>query len=141
VYLYRWRCGWLLGHRFLLLIHTGRRTGKRRETVLEVMRYRPEGPEAVVLSAFGPRAGWLLNLQGKPDVEVVVGTHRFAARYRMLHEAEAIEVLDFYERQHRRFSLLIRAVLSRLVGWRYDGTDYARRRLVSELPMVAFRPR
>src|SRR5215469_3700219 len=30
VYLYWWKCGWLLGHRFLLLNHTGRRTGLRR---------------------------------------------------------------------------------------------------------------
>ena len=30
VYLYRWRCGWLIGHRFLLLIHTGRHTRLKR---------------------------------------------------------------------------------------------------------------
>jgi hypothetical protein len=53
VHLYRWRCGWLLGNRFLLLIHVGRRTGLRRHTVLEVVAYRKEGPEAVVISAFG----------------------------------------------------------------------------------------
>ena len=40
VYLYRCHCGGLLGHRFLLLIHRGRRTGRRYETVLEVMEYR-----------------------------------------------------------------------------------------------------
>ena len=32
VYLYCWSGGWLLGHRFLLLIHVGRRTGLRRQT-------------------------------------------------------------------------------------------------------------
>ena len=52
-YFYRWRCGGLLGHRLLLLIHIGRRTGLRRHTVLEVLEYRKEGPEAVVMSAFG----------------------------------------------------------------------------------------
>jgi hypothetical protein len=30
-------------------------------------------------------------------------------------------------------------VLSRLLGWRYDGSDAARARLARELPMVAFR--
>ena len=35
VYLYRWNFGWMLGHRFLLLIHIGRRIGLRRHTVLE----------------------------------------------------------------------------------------------------------
>ena len=54
MYLYRWKCGWLLGHRFLLLIHVGRRTGLRRCTVLEVLEYRKEGSEAVVMSALAP---------------------------------------------------------------------------------------
>jgi hypothetical protein len=40
VSLYRLHLGWLLGHRFLLLTHTGRRSGLRRQTVLEVMEYR-----------------------------------------------------------------------------------------------------
>ncbi|HEY3718253.1 MAG TPA: hypothetical protein VGL39_27320 [Jatrophihabitantaceae bacterium] len=31
-------------------------------------------------------------------------------------------------------------VLSWLIGWRYDGTDEARRRLVGQLSVVAFRP-
>ena len=31
-------------------------------------------------------------------------------------------------------------VLSRLVGWRYGGGPTARRRLVRQLPVVAFRP-
>jgi len=40
VYLYRWRLGCLLGNRLLLLTHTGRGTGLRRQTVLEVVEYR-----------------------------------------------------------------------------------------------------
>jgi deazaflavin-dependent oxidoreductase (nitroreductase family) len=70
VYLYRWKCGWLLGHRFLLLINIGRRTGLRRYTVLEIMEYRKEGPEAVVMSAFGPNADWLRNIEATPSPEV-----------------------------------------------------------------------
>jgi hypothetical protein len=46
VYLYRWHMGWLFGHRCLLLAHTGRRSGLRRQNVLEVVEYRPQGPEA-----------------------------------------------------------------------------------------------
>ena len=40
VYLYRWHLGWMLGHRLLLLTHIGRRTGLRRQTVLEVVELR-----------------------------------------------------------------------------------------------------
>ena len=36
---------------------------------------------------------------------------------------------------------MVHAVLSRLVGWRYDGTPDTRARLVRELPLIAFSPR
>ncbi len=71
VYLFRWKCSWLFGHRFLLLIHTGRRTGLRRCTVLEVIEFRKNGPEAVVVSAFGRSADWLRNIEAIPGAEVV----------------------------------------------------------------------
>src|SRR6201997_2705366 len=89
VYLYRWKCGRLLGHRFLLLIHVGRRTGLRRHTVLEVIEYRPEGPEAIVMSAFGPNADWLRNIEATPGPQVVIGSQRFTAAHRILNEEEA----------------------------------------------------
>jgi deazaflavin-dependent oxidoreductase (nitroreductase family) len=79
VYLYRWNCGWLLGRRFLLLIHIGRRTGLRRHTVLEIMQYRKEGPEAVVMSAFGRNADWLGNIEATPGPEVVIPSQHFVA--------------------------------------------------------------
>jgi deazaflavin-dependent oxidoreductase (nitroreductase family) len=141
VYLYRWRCGRLLGHRFLLLIHIGRRTGRRRETVLEVVEYRKAGPELVVVSAFGRRADWLRNIEANPDPEVVSGRERFIAAYRLLDAEEAIGVIARYERRHRLIAPILRLVLSRLLGWPYRGSENDRRRLVAELPLVAFRPR
>jgi len=37
--LYRLRLGWLLGKRFMLLTHVGRRSGKVRRTILAVLRF------------------------------------------------------------------------------------------------------
>ena len=140
VKLYCWNCGWLLGHRFLLLIHIGRRTGLRRHTVLEVMEYRKEGPAAVVMSAFGRNADWLRNIEASPGPEVVIGSQHFAATHRFLDEEEAIRVITGYERRNWFIAPIIRAVLSRLLGWPYDRSKSARRRLVAQLPLVAFRP-
>jgi deazaflavin-dependent oxidoreductase (nitroreductase family) len=139
--LYRWQCGWQLGHRFLLLIHVGRRTGLRRHTVLEVVEYRKEGPEVVVISAFGRNADWLRNIAATPDVEVVIGSQRFRALYRVLDAEEAMQVLAGYERRNRLIAPIIRLVLSPLLGWRYSGAEEDRRRLVAQLPFIAFRPR
>ncbi|HJU17336.1 MAG TPA: nitroreductase family deazaflavin-dependent oxidoreductase [Stellaceae bacterium] len=141
VYLYRWRCGRLLGRRFLLLIHTGRRTGRRRETVLEVVEYREAGPELVVVSAFGRNADWLRNIAATPGPEVVIGRERFVAAHRLLDPEEAMGVIERYEQRNRLVAPIVRRVLSRLLGWPYRGSASDRRRLVDELPFVAFRPR
>ena len=141
VYLYHWRCGWLFGNRFMLLVHEGRRTGRRYETVLEVMEYRKEGPEAIVMSGFGPDANWLRNIQASPIFEVAIGSQRFSAAYRILGEDEAIGVITGYERRHWLAAPIVRGALSRLLGWKYRGSDSERRRLVRQLPLVAFRPR
>ena len=37
----------------MLLEHTGRRSGRRRRTVLEVVEYRKAGPEVIVVNGFG----------------------------------------------------------------------------------------
>ena len=140
-YLYHWKCGWLLGHRFLLLIHTGRRTGVRRHTVLEIMEFRSKIPEMVVMSGFGPEADWLRNIQATPGAEVIIGARRFPVAHRILDEEEALNVITGYERRHRLLAPVVRAVLSRLLGWQYDSSEHARRRLVAQLPFVAFRAR
>lgn len=141
VWLYRCRCGWLLGYRFLLLIHKGRRSGLQRHTVLEVMEFREADSEAVVMSAWGRNADWLRNIEKAPDrLQIVIGAQRFRATYRILGAEEAFAVIAGYERRHRLIAPVIRAGLSWLFGWRYDGSDRARRRAAEQVPYIAFRP-
>lgn len=141
VNIYRWRLGWIFGHRLLLLIHTGRRTGLRRRTVLEVVEYRQEGPEVVVVNGFGPESDWIRNIEAHPDEEVVVGSEHFVASHRRLGEEEAIGVIQHYEQRNRFIAPLVRAGLTWLLGWPYHGGENERRRLVRQLPMFAFKPR
>jgi deazaflavin-dependent oxidoreductase (nitroreductase family) len=140
VHLYHARLGAVLGHRFLLLVHTGRKTGIRRETVLEVVHYDPATRECVVAAGWGRRTGWLHNVEAGLATEVQTGRQRFAPAYRVLPPDEAERVFADYERRNRFGAPVIRAVLSRLLGWRYDGTAAARRRAVEQLSLVAFRP-
>jgi deazaflavin-dependent oxidoreductase (nitroreductase family) len=140
-HLYHWRCGWLLGHRCLLLIQIGRRSGRRRETVLEVVEYRQNGPEVVVVSAYGRTADWLRNIEATQQAEVVIGRDHFVAAHRILTAEEAIEVIRGYEHRNRFIGPIVRLGLSRFLGWRYRSTENDRRALVAQLPLVAFRPR
>jgi deazaflavin-dependent oxidoreductase (nitroreductase family) len=119
----------------------GRRSGRRYCTVLEIVEYREARPEAVVISACGPKADWLRNIEANLDPEVVIGPRRFTAVHRILGMEEAMRVMAGYERCNRFVAPIIRLVLSRLLGWRYDGFEEHRRRLAAELPFIAFRPR
>lgn len=136
--LYDWHAGWLLGGRFLRLTHIGRRTGRTHHTVLEVVG-ELDG-EVVVMAGTGRRADWYRNLETGLPVEVTIGRRRFAASHRTLDDAEASDLIADYERRNRLVAPIVRRVLSWLVGWRYDGGDEARRRLVRQLPLVGFRP-
>lgn len=138
--LYRWRLGWLLGHRFLLLIHVGRRSGVRHETVVEVVHYDDATHEAIVLSGWGTSADWYRNVLASTSSEIIIGRQRWVAEHRVLDEREAVAVFAEYEHRNRMVKPVVNRVLTSLLGWRYDSTEEARQRLVAQLPMVAFRP-
>lgn len=139
--LYDVGAGRLLGHRFLLLTHRGRRSGRLYRTMLEVVRWDPEKREATVMSGFGPRSSWLRNVLGGGAVEVRIAARRFEPTARSLDREEAVVVLADYEQRNRLAGPIVRAILSRLAGFRYDGSAEARERLVGALPLLAFSPR
>lgn len=137
--LYDLGLGRLLGHRFLMVVHRGRRSGRVRRTILEVVSWDPERREAVVISGLGPNAGWRLNVLAGGAEEVWIGAERFAPRARPLEGEEAFEVFSDYERRNRLLMPLARPVVSKLAGFRYDGSAPARRRLLERMPLLALR--
>jgi deazaflavin-dependent oxidoreductase (nitroreductase family) len=141
VVLYRAHLGFLLGQRFLVLVHEGRRTGRRHEAPLEVVRYDRSTEEATVVAGWGRKTAWLYNVEAGLAREVWIGRARYEPVVRRLGLDEAVAVLERYERHSGLPRSLVWAVLSRLLGWRYDGTPQARRRVAEQLPMVAFRPK
>lgn len=130
--------GWLLGSRLLLLTHTGRRTGRIRQTVIEVVSYDRSIPEAIVIAAWGERAQWVRNLEAGPAISVQIGrVHWTAPEHRVLEpELAAEEVIAAYRREH---PLAARSI-GKLLGWPLDPTDPAYEQFVQTLCTVAFRP-
>src|SRR5688572_29565858 len=80
--------GYFEGKPVLLLHHTGAKSGTERVSPL---MYNTDGDRLVI---FASKAGaetnpdWYHNLLANPDVEVEVGTERFAARATVLEGAE-----------------------------------------------------
>ena len=138
LWLYRAHLGWLLGHRFLLLTHTGRKSGLQRQTVLEVVRHDPTTGVYIVASGWGEKADWLRNIEHTPDVTVQSGRERLAAAAMRLPIAEAIREFSDYMKRHPAAV----HVLSRLLtGERLSGTEEDCLRLTKHVPLVALRPK
>jgi deazaflavin-dependent oxidoreductase (nitroreductase family) len=138
--LYRLRLGWVVGQRFLQVMHQGRRSGRVYRTVLEVVRYDRASRESVVVAGFA-HADWLRNIQATPAVEVRTGTDRYAPTQRFLEVDERFAVLTRFQREHPWEA----PIMLRLFGLR-PATDRREREeqwraLAAELPMVAFRPK
>ena len=132
--MYRWRLGWLLGERFLLLTHTGRRSGQARQTVLEVVDHDQATDRYVVASGWGRGSDWFQNIQHQPAVRVGVGRRSFPAAARILPTEEAAQALATYARRHpMAFRWLVRAIFGRTAAG--HGLQVAQ--MASLLPLVA----
>jgi deazaflavin-dependent oxidoreductase (nitroreductase family) len=137
IYLYRLGLGQLLGHRFMLLTHRGRRSGRVYQTALEVVRYDPSLRETVVASGWGERSDWYRNLKAHPALEIRSRRERYAPEQQFLTPEEVYQEIVDYERRHPWAVRIVPSVL----GFRLDGSDAARRSFANSVRMVAFRPR
>ena len=137
IYLYRLNLGWLLGHRGLLLIHQGRKSGLLRETVLEVVRYTPATKESIVLSGWGEKADWYRNIKVTPAIEVWTAGERYVPEQRFLAPEENHAVIADYERRHP----LAFRIFAKAFGYPANDVEAVRRGFASSLVLVAFRPR
>jgi deazaflavin-dependent oxidoreductase (nitroreductase family) len=130
VWLYRLHLGRLLGGRFLLLRHRGRKTGQPHDTVLEVIGRQDD--EVFVISGFGPRAAWLLNIQAAPPLLVQTGSRRFVPLARFLDEQQAAAILAEYAGRYPRSAAAL--------GKRLYGGEFSPERLASSTTVVGLRP-
>lgn len=90
-----------------LVTTTGRKTGKRRQRAMRVVR---DGDRAYAVALLGTRSDWLHNVREEPMVRVKLG--------RTTYDAHAREITDPDER--RQAADCYRPV----AGW-YDWVDYA----------------
>ena len=138
IWLYRARLGWLLGNRFLLLWHTGRKSGLTRMTVLEVAGYDEGADTYYVASGWGAKSDWYRNLLKTPEITVQVGRRRRPmVAFPLSPEASGETMVD-YSRRHPAAA----RGLTRVRGLKITGTEAEYRRIGRELiPFVAIKPR
>jgi deazaflavin-dependent oxidoreductase (nitroreductase family) len=132
VLLYRARLGWLLGKRFVLVEHLGRRSGKVRWTVVEVVGYDSTDRSCVVAAGFGARSDWYRNLTAHPQTHIRLGRRRIGALAVAMPVEEGAQVMLNYARHHR----VLAPHLCRLMGFQVDGSDHDYRAVGQQVPFV-----
>jgi deazaflavin-dependent oxidoreductase (nitroreductase family) len=138
IWLYRLHLGWLLGNRFLLLNHTGRKSGCIHQTVIEVVKYDRLSDTFFVVSGWGPRSDWYQNIHKITDVSIWVGRRRLSVHVEDIPLPEAISIFEEYTRQYPlAFKELTRLFLGETMQPGREAID----QLAERMPMVAFRPR
>jgi deazaflavin-dependent oxidoreductase (nitroreductase family) len=133
-WIYRARLGFVMGKRFLMIEHRGRKSAKLYRTMLEVAGRNAERNEWIVTSGTGPKADWYRNVEAGGVEAVWLGSKRHRAGVRFLDPTEAAEVMNRYEQQHPNTA----AKLMASTGVFYDGTDEGRVEMMKQIPMVAF---
>jgi len=143
ILLYRAHLGWVLGTRFLMLTTTGRKTGRTRRTVLEVMK-RADGPAGGnaatlwVVASRGRHTDWYANAVAAGPTRVAWMNRSFTPRVRALDADERFELLADYQRRHPRAAAMLgKAAL----GEDFTPAPEDLRDLAGELRALRFEPR
>ncbi len=139
IWLYRLGLGSLLGKRFLLINHVGRKSGKLRQAVVEVIGHDEQTGAYYISSGYGTQSQWYQNLLAEPQVTIMVGRKLLPVTAVHLSPAEAGDTLLDYARRH---PTAINS-LARVLGYELDGTEADYRALGEEgiLPVIRFDPR
>lgn len=136
IYLYRSGLGWMLGNRFLLLRHVGRKSGIIRYAVLEIIHSMPELGTYFVVSGFGTRSDWYQNVIQQSSVEIQVRRKRFRAKAQQLNPEDGAQILLAYA-QRNPGSL---KALSKFMGYEIDFSSQGIIDFGKQIPVIRFTP-
>ncbi len=134
--LYRAKLGWIFGHRFMLLTHRGRNSGKVRRTVLAVLEFNPDSREIKAISAWSA-SDWYLNIKANPALQVETGFTRYTPIFRIMSPEEIATLFVNYRNKHPVFS----AIVCRIPGWNPKSTYEEFLELARTLRGVVFQRR
>lgn len=129
--------GWerLVGAQWMLIATVGRKSGKRRETMVDVMDYDAATDTYYIEAAYGSRADWFRNIQANPHFEAQVGRRKFhASATTLTNETAGEKTVQFY----RKKPAYTRSVMA-LVGMKFEGEEELRA-LGSKLTLIAVQP-
>jgi len=137
IWLYRARLGWLLGDRFLMLTHTGRKSGLPRHTVIEVVQHDKATDTYYVVSGWGEKSDWYQNIHKDPSITIQTGRRTFQSKAEFVPVEQAIGIVETYAQDH---PVAFNELSGLFLGEKMIPGSDAPQRIAEKMPMVAFRP-
>lgn len=134
---YRAHLGWLLGGRFIMLTHLGRKSGLPRQVVLEVVHHDLQTDAYFVAAGWRGKADWFLNTQLNPAVQVMVGRRTFKASAQVIQLVEAANTFYIYALRH---PLAFYEISHLMMGKALQPTEEDCLRLARSVPLVMLKP-
>jgi len=133
IILYRTGLGFLLGDRFLMLIHKGRKSGRSHRVVLEVVQHDLINDRYYIASGWGEKSNWYQNIINNPNVKFQVKNRKYDAYATRVDKEETTDVLfDYATRNPGVFSMLSR----RIIGQRLEPTKVDCMLMADYVPVV-----
>lgn len=130
--------GWMMGKRFILLNHIGRKSGLPRKAVVEVVDYDAETDTYFIASGFGKKAQWYQNIVAQPEITILVGRKQMTVTAVPLPPDESGERMVRYA---NRYPISAKN-LTRLIGYEIDGTEEDLRSMGrNHIPFIALHPK
>ena len=125
----------IIGAEWMLLTTIGRKSGKPRQTMVDILDYEKDSDTYYIEAAYGARADWYKNIQANLLFQAQVGRRKFKARAGELTSDNAAEALvQFY----RRKPAYTRSVMA-MVGMKFEGEDELRA-IAKNLTLLAVKP-
>jgi len=129
--------GWerVVGAQWMLITTTGRKTGKRRNVMVDVMDHDKATDTYYIEAAYGARADWYKNIQSNSVFEAQVGRRKFKARADALSTEGAGDMLVQFYRNKPAYT---RSVMA-MAGIKFKDEDELRE-LGKNLTLLAVKP-
>lgn len=137
IWLFRLGLGGLLGKRFVLVNHIGRKSSKLRQAVLEVVDYDKGSQRIIVAAGFGEKTAWYQNLLQKPETTIQLAWKKMDVVAEQLTSKQSGDFMLSYAKAHPPEA----RVLAKFMGYEVDGSDEDWYALGEDLLMVTLTPR
>lgn len=136
--LYRLRLGGVLGERFMLINHIGRKSGSVRQVVVEVVAHDTSADCYYAVSGWGYKSQWYQNLMAQPNITIQVGWRSLAVHAEQVPPTQGSEILSAYRQRHPRAA----RELGKVMAVDFDSRHDELAQIIKErLPVIAFCPR